>query len=74
MLYDAATPHRNGHAIIRKAMNEIGGTIYWINDPDHFWITIVYLATFFGKNAMIRISATNGLNDILFGSLVDIGY
>lgn len=53
-------------------MNEIGGAVQGIDDPDVFVVVVQIggCAGFFGQNRMIRIGLTQHVNDRLLGGLI----
>ena len=52
-------------------MHEVRGAIERVDDPDDF--VVARGAAFLGKDGVIRIQPADGLDDVGFGSLVDLG-
>src|SRR5580692_11407533 len=53
----------------RETVQEIGGAIQWIDDPDRLILTAA--ATLLGQNGMIGIELVDDLDDLAFGRTVD---
>ena len=68
----AAHRQRNADAVKRKAVDEIGGAVQRIDDPDEFGIFCAMLAArFLGQNAVAGVGGQQGFDDRGFGGLVD---
>ncbi|TXT39362.1 MAG: Uncharacterized protein FD135_2215 [Comamonadaceae bacterium] len=64
----------NAHAVHRQAVDEVGGAIQRVNDPDIVRVLRpVLTARFFGPDGMAGIGSQQGFNDDLLGGLVDFG-
>jgi hypothetical protein len=61
----------DGHREGGKAVHEVRGAVERVDDPDDF--VVARGAAFFGKDRVIRIQPADGLDDVGFGSLVDLG-
>ena len=69
-VFHAAAPlHGDRHSELRKAVQEIGGAVERIDDPDEFAVctAAVALAAFLGENRVIGIVLANGLDDVPLG-------
>jgi hypothetical protein len=69
----------DGHGVLRESVDEVGGAIQRINDPLMLRMIACALlaasgvAGFFGQDGMVRVGATQFINDGLFGRLIDGG-
>ena len=52
-------------------MHEIRGAIERVDDPDD--VVVARRAAFLGQDGVIRIQPADGLDDVGFGRLVDLG-
>ncbi len=75
-LLDLAAHHeRDAHAIDGKAVDEVGGAVQRVDDPDEFRILRAVLAArFLGEDAMARIGGEQGLDDGLLARVVHLGH
>ena len=69
----ATLPERDGDRILRKAVDEVGGAVERINDPDVFGVTLRRFRDtgLFSNEAMIWVGLLLHLNDGLLGRLID---
>src|SRR6185312_10744104 len=58
------------HGESRKAVQEVGGAVERIDDPDR--IVVPAAATLLGKDRMVRIVAADDADDLLLGGTVDL--
>ncbi len=52
-------------------MQEIGGAVERIDDPDEF--AVAAAAAFLGEEGVLRVAAANGGDDVGLGLAVDVG-
>ena len=72
---DAAMLQRDRYAILRKAVNEVGGAVERIDDPDVFIVVVQVGGStrFLGQDCVVGIGLVQHLDDRLFGGMVDFG-
>src|SRR3569623_1591439 len=60
------------HRKLRKAVQEIGGAVEWVDHPGI--LAAALFPALFGEDAMIGMRLADGLDDLLFGAVVDLGH
>lgn len=60
-----------GDCKCRKPVQEIGGTVQWVDYPYEFVTAVA--AGFFAEEAMLRVSTPDGIDDGLLGQTIDLG-
>src|SRR5258708_8742252 len=69
----AAVLDSDRNAILRKAVDEIGGAVERIDDPPVFLLSRVNQTRLFGENAVVGIGFLHHLDDRRLGRAVDLG-
>src|SRR5450830_1121270 len=72
-LFDlAAHRQRDADAVHGKTVDEVGGAVERIDDPDEFRVFgAMRLARFLGQDAVARVGREKGLDDDVLGRLID---
>ena len=56
-------------------MDEVGGAVEWIDDPDMVCFGVTVLATrLFGQDAVVWVGREQGFDDRLLAGVVDLGH
>src|SRR3970040_2312337 len=72
LLKTVLVPERDGHRKVRKAMQEIGGPVEWINNPD---VIIPGLVTgFFCENPVVWVCHAHMTYDFIFRHTIDVAH
>lgn len=71
----ALDSQRNAHAVHRQAVDEVGGAIQRVNDPDKIRVLRAMHATrFFGPDGVTGVGTQQGFDDEFFRGLVHFGH
>src|SRR5204862_283038 len=67
----AAVLDADRHAVLRKAVDEVGGAIQRVDDPHDFRVRL-RRAGFLGEQAVLGIALAHDVDDRFFGRLIDL--
>ncbi|MNP06338.1 hypothetical protein D3C76_983150 [compost metagenome] len=59
---------------MRKAFNEVGGAIQWIDNPLNILIFACQFTAFFGDDGVLRVRFANGFDNNRFCGFIDVSH